>query len=91
MATLPHDPRSVSPDLIDTLSRTGIDLTSESGARRDMLHAAIARYEGYCNWSVDYTGWVVTLHFPEERTFSGGTLEDGLMRCLTWLAQRSGR
>jgi hypothetical protein len=91
MATLPHDPRSVSPDLTDTLNRTGIDLTSASGARRDMLHAAIARYEGYCHWSVDYTGWVVSLQFPEERTFSGGTLEDGLMRCLTWLVQRGGR
>ena len=91
MATLPHEPRSVSPNLTDTLRQAGIDLTAESGARRDRLHAAIARYEGYCDWSVDYTGWVVTLHFPEERTFSGGTLEDGLMRCLIWLAQRSGR
>ena len=91
MATLPYDPRAVSPDLVDRLSRAGIDLTTESGARRDRLHAAIARYEGYCDWLVDSTGWVVTLHFPEERTFSGGTLEDGLMRCLTWLAQRSGR
>jgi len=26
---------------------------------------------------------------PEERTFSGGTLEDGLIRCLTWLALQS--
>ena len=91
MATLPYDPRSVSPDLADRLNQAGIDLASGSGARRDRLHAAIARYEGYCDWSVDYTGWVVTLHFPEERTFSGGTLEDGLMGCLTWLARRSGR
>ena len=91
MATLTHDPRSVSPDPADTLSQAGIDLTSEPGTRRDMLHAAIARYHGYCNWSVDHTGWVVTLYFPEERTFSGGTLEDGLMQCLAWLAQRSER
>ena len=91
MATLTHDPQSISPDLVATLSQAGIDLTSEPGARRDPLHAAIARYQGYCTWSVDHTGWVITLYFPEERTFSGGTLEDGLMRCLTWLAQRSGR
>ena len=89
MATLPHDPPAVSPVLADTLSQAGIDLTTESGPRRDALHAAIAQYEGFCNWSVNYTGWVVTLYFPEERTFSGGTLEDGLTRCLIWLAQRS--
>jgi hypothetical protein len=89
MATLTHDPGSVSPELAATLSQAGIDLTSESGARRAALHAAIARYEGFCNWSVDYTGWVVTLHFLEKRTFSGTTLEDGLIWCLTWLAQRS--
>jgi hypothetical protein len=89
MATLPHDPPVVSPILVDTLSPAGIDVTTESGARRDALHTAIARYEGFCHWSVDYTGWVVTLYFPEERTFSDGTLEDGLTRCLNWLAQRS--
>jgi hypothetical protein len=42
-----------------------------------MQHAAIARYEGYCTWSVDHTGWVITLYFPEERTFSGGTSKTG--------------
>jgi hypothetical protein len=89
MSTLQHDPPAVSQVIADTLSRAGIDLTTGSGARRDALHAAIARYEGFCHWSVDYTGWVVTLYFPEERTFSGGTLEDGLTRCLIWLAQRS--
>jgi hypothetical protein len=89
MSTLPHDPPAVSPRLADTLSRAGIDLTTGSGARCDALHAAIARYEGFCHWSVDYTGRVVTLYLPEERTFSGGTLEDGLTRCLIWLAQRT--
>jgi hypothetical protein len=56
-----------------------------------MLRAAIARHGGYCDWSVDHTGWVVTLYFPEERTFSGGTLEDGLAACLTWLVARERR
>jgi hypothetical protein len=89
MATLPHDPPAASPILADTLNRAGNDLTTGSGTRCDALHTAIARYEGFCHWSVDYTGWVVTLYFPEERTFSRGTLEDGLTRCLIWLAQRS--
>jgi hypothetical protein len=89
MPMLTHDPQSVSPSLADTLFQAGIDLTSVPGVRSDMLHVAIARYNGFCNWSVDHTGWVVTLYFPEERTFSGGTLEDGLMRCLTWLAHHS--
>jgi hypothetical protein len=89
VATLMYESRSVSSELPDTLCQAGIELTTESGISRDALHAAIARYEGFCRWSVDYTGWVVTLYFPEQRTFSGGTLEDGLTRCLIWLAQRS--
>jgi hypothetical protein len=31
---------------------------------------------------VDHTDWVVTLYLLEERTFSGGTLGDGLTTCL---------
>ena len=89
MSTLQHDPPAVSLVLADTLSRAGIDLTTGSGVRCNALHTASARYEGFCHWSVDYTGWVVTLYFPEERTFAGSTLEDGLTHCLIWLAQRS--
>ena len=85
MATLPRAPRSTFPDLAVTLTQAGVDLTFVPGAPREMLRAAIARHGGYCDWTVDHTGWVVTLYFPEERTFSGGTLEDGLASCLAWL------
>jgi hypothetical protein len=62
------------------------------GARCDMLRAAIAQQGGHCDWTVDYTGWVVRLHLPEEQVFSGNTLEDGLLSCLEWLvaAERGG-
>ncbi|MGH2615956.1 MAG: hypothetical protein ACRDJC_12000 [Thermomicrobiales bacterium] len=53
--------------------------------RCDHLRAAIARRGGYCDWSVDHTGWVVTLYLPQERTFAGGTLEAALAACLEWL------
>ena len=85
MATLPRAPRSAFPDLTVTLTQAGVDLSFVPGAPREMLRAAIARHGGYCDWTVDHTGWVVTLYFPEERTFSGGTLEDGLASCLAWL------
>ena len=86
MATLSRAPRSVSPDLLTvTLIPAGSDLPIVPGAPRDTLRAAIARHGGYCDWTVDHTGWVVTLYFPEERTFSGATLEEGLTACLAWL------
>lgn len=34
---------------------------------------------------VGHTGWVVTLHNPEEQTFHGRTLEVGLAQCLVRL------
>jgi hypothetical protein len=52
---------------------------------RETLRAAIARHGGAIDWTVDSTGWVVTLYLPEERVFSGVTLEDGLLACLAWL------
>ena len=85
MATLSRTPRSNSPDLAVTLVPAGVDLTFLPGAPRDTLRAAIARRGGYCDWTVDHTGRVVTLYLPEERTFSGATLEDGLAACLAWL------
>jgi hypothetical protein len=56
-----------------------------------MLRAAIAERRGHCDWAVDHTGWVVTLHLPEEQVFSGSTLEDGLLSCLAWLDASPGR
>jgi hypothetical protein len=52
---------------------------------QDALRAAIATRLGYCSWDVDYAGWVVTLHSPDERDFSGTTLEEALAWCLVWL------
>jgi hypothetical protein len=80
--------RTAHPDLQDivvTLGDVCFDRTRVPGAPRDMLRSAIAERGGYCDWTVDYTGWVVTLHLPEERIFSGSTLEDGLLSCLAWL------
>ena len=85
MAPLPHAPRSASPDLTLSLISEELELNVSSNAQREMLRAAIARLGGHCDWTVDHTGWVVTLYFPEELTFSGGTLDEGLTSCLTWL------
>ena len=84
MATLSRAPRS-APDLTVAISQAGIDRTLAHGGGRETLRAAIARHGGAIDWTVDHTGWVVTLYLPEERVFSGGTLEDGLLSCLVWL------
>ncbi len=88
MVTLPRTPGPGSLEHTVALPRAGVDLSGVKAVRRDTLRAAIARHGGYCDWRVDHTGWVVTLYFPEERTFSGGTLEDGLATCLAWLVAR---
>jgi hypothetical protein len=85
MATLSRTPRSASPDLTVAIGRATIDLTLAHGGLRETLRAAIARHGGVIDWTVDHTGWVVTHYLPEERVFSGGTLEDGLLACLAWL------
>jgi hypothetical protein len=84
MATLSRAPRS-APDLTAAISPAGIDRTLAHGGGREALRAAIARHGGIIDWTVDHTGWVVTLYLPEERVFCGGTLEDGLLACLAWL------
>jgi hypothetical protein len=71
--------------LTAVLSQTGLDVTAEPGALREKLRTAIAEQGGWIDWSVDHTGWVVTLYLPQEQTFAGPTLEDGLTACLTWL------
>ena len=52
---------------------------------QDALRRAIATRRGYCSWTVDHAGWVVTLHSPEELGFYGKTLEEALAWCLVWL------
>jgi hypothetical protein len=85
MATLSRAAHSDLPDTVVTLTDVGADRTRVPSAPRDMLRAAIAERGGYCDWTIDHTGWVVTLHLPEEQVFSGSTLEDGLLSCLAWL------
>jgi hypothetical protein len=77
--------------LTAALSQTGLDVTAEPGALREKLRTAIAQRGGWVDWSVDHTGWVVTLYLPKEQTFAGPTLEDGLTACFTWLVALASR
>jgi hypothetical protein len=72
-------------DLAGTVAYAGVDPTLEGRALQDALIAAIATRGGSCWWDVDHAGWVVTLSSPEEQTFYGRTLEEGLPWCLVWL------
>ena len=67
------------------MAQAGVDPTLEGRVLQDALRCAIATRRSYCSWSVDHAGWVVTLHSPEEQTFSGTTLEEALAWCLVWL------
>ena len=72
-------------DLAGTFAHAGIDPTLEGRPLHDALRRAIATRRGYCSWTVDHAGWVVTPHSPDEQDFSGRTLEEGLAWCLVWL------
>src|SRR5918994_1631310 len=91
MATLSRVPHPNHPDPVATRTDVGADPKCVPGAPCDMLRVAIAQHGGYCDWTVDHTGWVVTLHLPEEQVFFGSTLEDGLLSCLSWLSPRRGK
>jgi hypothetical protein len=67
------------------VAHAGVDPTLEGRALQDALRRAIATRRGYCDWTVDHAGWVVMLYHPEEQTFYGKTLEEGLAWCLVWL------
>jgi hypothetical protein len=64
--------RSRSPvlfqDLAGTVAHAGVDPTLEAHALQNALRAAIATRRGYCSWTVDHAGWIVTLHSPMSRT-----------------------
>ena len=76
---------SLAPDLSGAIAQAGVDPTLEGSALQDTLRGAIATRRGYRDWSVDHAGWVVMLYSPEEQTFYGKTLEEGLAWCLVWL------
>jgi hypothetical protein len=80
-----------SPALAAALSQVGIGFPADERAVRETLRAAIAQQGGWIDWSIDHTGWVVTLYLPQEQIFSGPTLEDGLTACLTWLVALASR
>ena len=63
----------------------GVDPTLTGRDLQDALRRAIATHRGYCGWTVDHAGWVVTLLSPEEETFYGRTLEEALAWGLVWL------
>ncbi len=75
----------LAPDLAGAVAQAGVDATQEGRALQDALRRAIATRRGYCWWDVDHGSWVVTLNSPEEQTFYGKTLEEGLAWCLVWL------
>lgn len=76
---------SLAPDLAAAIARAGVDPTLAAHPLQDALRSAIADRRGYCDWTVDHAGWVVTLYHPEPQTFYGRTLEEALAWCLVWL------
>jgi hypothetical protein len=45
-------------------AESAIDPTLDGRALQDALRRAIATRRGYCSWTVDLVGWVVTPHSP---------------------------
>ena len=85
MSTATRTDRCVGPDHDRIRAEVGLDSLVGTSTRHDVLRAAIAQRGGVIDWTVDHTGWVVTLYLPVEGIFSGATLEDGLTACLSWL------
>lgn len=76
------------PELEAMLAEAGIDPALDGPALQEALQRAIALHHGGCTWKPIHTGWVVTLHSPESRTFFGTSLEDALAWCLLWVRAR---
>ena len=85
MSTATRTDRCVGPDHDRIRAEVGLDSLVGTSTRHDVLRAAIAQRGGVIDWTVDHTGWVVTLYLPVEGIFSGATLEDSLTACLSWL------
>ncbi len=75
----------LAPDLASTVAKAGVDPTLEGRALQDALLSAIADRGGYLSWDIDYAGWLVFLHHPDEETFHGRTLGEALAWTLVWL------
>ena len=76
------------PELMAALTEGGIIPTLEGPALQEPLHRAIVLRRGCCTWKPIHTGWVVSLHYPESRTFFGVSLDDALAWCLLWVIVR---
>jgi len=63
MENLPTEKR-LARDLAAAVGQAGVDPTLERRAPQDALRRAIATRGGYCSWTIDHAGWVVTLHSP---------------------------
>ena len=74
-------------DLAAALAEVGIDPMLNGPALCEALQRTIALQRGSCSWQPIYMGWVVTLHYPERRTFFGQSLEDALTWCLLWVIE----
>jgi hypothetical protein len=83
--TLLHLTQSQPRTIPEVLRHAGIDPTLPPAVVREWLRTAIAARGGECWWSLDQTGWVVTLVLPEEQVFADTTLEAALAACLAWL------
>jgi hypothetical protein len=66
---------SLAPDLAAAIALAGIDPTLEPRPLQDASRAAIATRRGYCDWTVDHAGCVVTLYHPEQQECYGRTLD----------------
>jgi hypothetical protein len=75
----------LAPDLAGTIAYAVVDPMLEGRALQDALRRAIATRRGYCSWTVDHAGWLVTLSSPDEQKFYGRALEEALAWCLVWL------
>jgi hypothetical protein len=80
-----RDRPALAPDLAGAVAQAGVHHTLDGRALQDALRAAIATRRGYCSWTVDHVGWVLTLHSPVEQDFYGKTLEEALAWRLVWL------
>ena len=76
------------PELEVVLTAAGIDPALDGPDLQEVLQQSLAHRGSCCTWTPIHTGWVVTLHYPEVRTFFGTSLEDALSWCLLWVMAR---
>jgi hypothetical protein len=63
---------------LGAVAQAGVAPTLEARDLQDVLRCAIATRRGYCSWTIDHGGWVVTLHSPDDLDCYGRALEAAL-------------